>query len=140
MKIDIENEARKFMNSYTNPVFSGYFADPFVWSHGDEYFAVGTGRAEADGAVPSSSNPSVFPLLRSLDLIHWTPAGHALVRPGESLGDSFWAPEIIFADGLWYLYYSVGFGDKNHQIRVATAKDPAGPYTDCAQLTDPREI
>ena len=24
------------------PVFDEYFADPFVWRHNDEYFAIGT--------------------------------------------------------------------------------------------------
>ena len=27
---------------YQNPVWPGYFADPFVLRHGDEYFAYGT--------------------------------------------------------------------------------------------------
>ena len=29
--------------TYRNPVYPHYFADPFVWKHGGEYFAVGTG-------------------------------------------------------------------------------------------------
>ena len=35
--------------TYTNPVYSGYFADPFVWKVKDEYYAVGTGPLEAAG-------------------------------------------------------------------------------------------
>ena len=35
--------------TYTNPVYSGYFADPFVWRHKGEYYAVGTGTVEASG-------------------------------------------------------------------------------------------
>lgn len=122
---------------YQNPVTDGYFADPFVWRHGGLYYAIGTGASEAAGEVDSTPRATVFPLLTSPDLAHWTPAGHALVRPADALGDTFWAPEIAFADGRWYLYYSVGFGDKRHQLRVAVADAPQGPYVDAAQLTDP---
>lgn len=125
---------------YQNPLYDAYFADPFVWRHGGTYYAIGTGAGEASGHVDASTQPTVFPLLTSPDLVHWTPAGHALVRPDASLGDTFWAPEIAHADGRWYLYYSVGFGDKRHQLRVAVAASPLGPYVDAAQLTDPREV
>jgi beta-xylosidase len=53
-----------------------------------------------------------------------------MARPDPSLGNTFWAPEIAYANGTFYLYYSVGQGDKNHQIRVAAAKTPQGPYRD----------
>ena len=37
--------------TYTNPVYRSYFADPFVWQHKGEYYAVGTGPLEASGQV-----------------------------------------------------------------------------------------
>jgi beta-xylosidase len=122
------------------PAHPSYFADPFVWRSGDEYYAIGTGPEEADGGVARSSAPSVFPLLRSRDLVEWRSAGHAMVAPDEALGSNFWAPEIAYADGRWHLYYSVGHADKLHQLRVATSEYPLGPYADCAQLTNPSEI
>src|SRR6478752_1836439 len=93
------------------PVCSEYFADPFVWKHGSEYFAIGTGEREATG------NPGemIFPLLRSIDLAKWGRSGRALLRPDHALGTNFWAPEAAFAEGKFWLYYSVGFGDKRHQ-------------------------
>jgi hypothetical protein len=39
------------MQTYTNPVYKGYFADPFVWQHEGVYYAIGTGAAEAEGTV-----------------------------------------------------------------------------------------
>lgn len=126
--------------TYTNPVFSGYFADPFVWQHDGHYYAVGTGPADAQGVAATSSSPTVFPLLASDSMVDWAPAGCALVRPDASLGDTFWAPEIVQAANRWLLYYSVGFGDRLHQLRVASSDRPLGPYIDCAQLTDPREV
>lgn len=123
--------------NYQNPLTPQYFADPFVWRHGEMYFAIGTGAA-ADAADRDAA--SVFPLMTSPDLVHWTPAGHALVRPDAALGNTFWAPEVAHAQGRWYLYYSVGFEDRQHQLRVAVADQPQGPYVDAAQLTDPARV
>lgn len=122
--------------TYANPVHAGYFADPYVWRAGDRYCAIGTGPAEAAGAV----GPAVFPLLESPDLVSWQPAGQALRRPDAALGDAYWAPEVVAADGRWFLYYSVGHGDRRHQLRVAVADAPLGPYEDVAALTDPDDV
>src|SRR6266542_4836089 len=106
-----------------HPVLEDYFADPFVWEFGGEYFAIGTGEREATGR-PSEM---VFPTLRSPDLKNWCRAPRALLRPDHALGTNFWAPEVAFHDGKFFLYYSVGFADKNHQLRVATSEAPLGP-------------
>jgi beta-xylosidase len=113
-------------NSAAKPVWDGYFADPFAWRVGDEYFAIGTGAAEACG----HTQEGVFPLLRSKNFTDWQPAGMALERPNPTLGTHFWAPEVSFEGDTFYLYYSVGREDKNHQLRVATSASPLGPYRD----------
>jgi hypothetical protein len=77
-------------SEYCNPVHPGYFADPFVWRIDDGWFAVGTGRHEAEGR--------------------------------------------------WWLYYSVGHGDRRHQLRVAVSDRPLGPWLDVAALTDPERV
>ena len=123
--------------TYTNPVYQGYFADPFVWEHQGVYYAIGTGAAEAQGEVDEIEARRVFPLLRSCDFISWHDAGRALLRPDSALGDNFWAPEVAYCDGRFYLYYSVGHEDKNHQLRVATSTDPLGPYEDVGAILDP---
>ncbi|WP_228038305.1 glycoside hydrolase family 43 protein [Nodosilinea sp. LEGE 06152] len=124
--------------TYTNPVYPEYFADPFVWQYQRIYYAIGTGPAEAAGEVDELHKQRVFPLLTSKDLIQWQPAGNALVRPDPALGDNFWAPEVAYHEGIFYLYYSVGHGDKNHQLRVATSIDPLGPFQDFGEpLVDP---
>ncbi len=107
---------------YANPVYTHYFADPFAWRHEGVYYAVGTG--------PKSPNGMRFPLLRSEDLVHWQPMGHALVPVDPSLGDDYWAPEVAYSEGRFYLYYSVGHGDKGHHLRVAMSDRPEGPYED----------
>jgi beta-xylosidase len=117
---------------YKNPVYAEYFADPYVWRAADAYFAIGTGRSEADGIDAESG---IFPLLTSSDLVHWRYIGRALRAPDRSLGDTFWAPEVVEAEGQWWMYYSVGHEDKQHQLRAARSSKPEGPYVDAAGLT-----
>src|SRR6185503_1468226 len=121
---------------HTNPVYPGYFADPFVWKSGNTYFAIGTGESESRGHPVGKS----FPMLQSSDFFEWHFVGGALIRPNTVLGNNFWAPEIAQENGTFYLYYSVGHGDKNHQLRVATSETPLGPYHDRGtSLLDPDE-
>jgi len=126
---------------YRNPVYSQYFADPFVWQHEGVYYAVGTGILEAQSDVGNGVSaltvdgaPGVFAILRSNDLASWSPVGSALEILHPDYGDAYWAPEVAFANGTFYLYYSVGRGDKGHHIRVATSTQPEGPYRDTGAL------
>jgi len=116
--------------TYTNPVHDGYFADPAVLRVADEYWAYGTGSAP--GGRP-------FQVLRSVDLVHWEPVGGALEPYATSGGQDCWAPEVAVDGGTFYLYYSVGVGDRSHRLRVAIADDPAGPFVDSGRLLTPRE-
>ncbi|HLJ54968.1 MAG TPA: glycoside hydrolase family 43 protein [Chthonomonadaceae bacterium] len=133
--------------TYSNPVYPSYMADPFVWRHAGEYYAVGTGPAEAHGEVADAKEAAsdmlggfrIFPLLRSSDFVRWHHVGGALDPPNSELGTTFWAPEVAYDDGTFYLYYSAGVADKNHQLRVATANHPMGPYADSGRRLVNRE-
>ena len=116
--------------THRNPVYPGTFADPFVLRHEGVYHAVGTGPAGPGRAFPS---------LRSDDLFRWEPGEGALVVPEELADGDFWAPEIARRDGAFFLYYSVGREDHvGHQLRVAVADRPDGPFRDSGQpLLDP---
>ena len=106
-------------DDYLNPVYPRDFPDPFVLKHCGEYWAYCTGY-QADGRV--------FGVMRSRDLVHWREIGGAMdPLPGEY--PCYWAPEVTYDDGRFYLYYSVGDEATMH-IRVATADDPAGPFID----------
>lgn len=130
---------------YRNPVYPGYFADPFVWRHGDSWYAVGTGVLEAlseasrgSEALTINGKPGVFSILKSDDFATWRLIGSALEMLPPDYGDAYWAPELAIADGMFYLYYSVGRGDKAHHIRVAVSDRPEGPYFDTgARVTNP---
>jgi len=69
----VAGTAPRIRATYVGPVHPDYFADPFVWSDGREYCAIGTGRAEAAGRADAGGHSLVFPLLRSRDLVTWTP-------------------------------------------------------------------
>ncbi|HKG55899.1 MAG TPA: glycoside hydrolase family 43 protein [Candidatus Limnocylindrales bacterium] len=118
--------------TFVNPVYPGYFADPYVVRHGDTYWAYGTG--------PSSDHDSrVFEILRSDDLVHWEPVGRALERLDIPGATTYWAPEVVADRGVLFLYYSVGDEDRGHVIRVATADRPEGPFLDSGQVLTPDE-
>jgi GH43 family beta-xylosidase len=122
--------------TWTNPVYDGYLADPFVWRHHDRYYAVGTG-AERE----AHRSGRVLPLLRSRDLAHWEPLGGALERPDSVPGDEYWAPAVAEHDGRFYLYYSVGDAEiPRHELRVAVAERPEGPYRDRGALLPPGRL
>ncbi len=121
--------------AHTNPVYGSYLADPFVWKHNETYYAIGTGETDAEGKALGKA----FTVLQSADFYDWQFAANALLRPDRSLGNNFWAPEVAFEDGRFYLYYSVGHGDKLHQLRVAQSGSPQGPYRDMGiTLVDPQ--
>ena len=115
--------------SYCNPLWAGCLADPFVFEHEGQFYAIGTG--------PSGEAGKQFPRLRSTDLAHWEHLGGALKNPDVE-GEFFWAPEVAFAGGLFYMYYSVGGADHGHQLRAAISRSPGGPYEDLGHpLLDP---
>jgi arabinan endo-1,5-alpha-L-arabinosidase len=116
--------------AYANPVHDGYFADPFVLRTDDGYVAYGTGSV-VDGRA--------FEVLVSDDLVSWRRAGGALEPLAPSSGTDYWAPEVAEHDGTWWMYYSVGFGDRRHRLRVATADRPAGPFRDLGVDLTPGE-
>ena len=122
---------------FTNPVSDVYLADPQCFYYQGTYYAVGTGASEAgDEKLPAK----VVPMLKSHDLQRWEPVGHVLEPPSEEKGGSFWAPEVHFDQGTFYLYYASNGGgkdDKGFHLRVATSQKPEGPYTDIGKpLTD----
>lgn len=85
---------------------------------------------------------------RSLDLRNWRYAGKvfeqlpAWTRQAVPTlrGDDWWAPEVVWRDGAWWLYYAVStFGKNTSAIGLAVNKtlDPASPHyawNDCGAV------
>ncbi|HVU36636.1 MAG TPA: glycoside hydrolase family 43 protein [Opitutaceae bacterium] len=123
--------------TYCNPVWPGYFADPFVLRVGTEYFAYGTGdylETAADGSIRA------FMILRSRNLAVWERIGGALIPAAGSTGHSFWAPEVIEQGGSFFLFYSSAppGRDEMHRVQVARADNPVGPF-ECVGAVLPGE-
>ena len=122
--------------TFANPVYKAYLADPACLLYEGVYYAVGTGKTETGTTDP---NRRVIPMVRSTDLQHWEQVGPVLNPPPEEVGGSFWAPELAYDDGTFYLYYHPNGNGHGFHIRVATSRTPEGPYTDTGKpLTDVR--
>src|ERR1043166_8656005 len=121
--------------NYTNPVYPFYFADPFVWRHEGRFYAVGTGPISESPAAGETDfttaniggREMAIPLLISDDLAHWKLHGGALEVPAMARKAVFWAPEVAFHEGNFYLYYSFATEGLHHQLRVAVSDQPEGP-------------
>src|SRR5215211_6826257 len=107
------------LKTYLNPVYTKSFPDPFVLKFRGEYFGYCTGFAD-DG--------NVFGMVRSNDLVNWTELGGAMVPLGDS-PPFYWAPEVIYDNGKFYLYYSVG-NETLMELRVAVSERPDGGFID----------
>ena len=112
--------------TYTNPVWPGYFADPFILRVGSTYYAYGTGEPDTAGSGEK------FSILRSPDLVHWSSAGSALTTSPDRQTHSFWAPEVAEHNGEFFLFYSSAPPERDelHRIRVARSATADGPFVD----------
>lgn len=115
-------------SSYLNPIFDFDFPDPSILQAPDGwYYAYAT-----QGITPDFEYQNIQ-LARSHDLVHWQRLPDAL--PEKPMWAKytwdFWAPHVIYEGGLYYMYYSAE-PDKGSGLclAVATAKQPAGPFTD----------
>ncbi|MEJ1231159.1 MAG: glycoside hydrolase family 43 protein [Galbitalea sp.] len=113
------------------PVFAGYLADPFLARFDGEYVAYGSGDPKIA--------PRGFEALRSRDLRSWTSVGTVFAGTDPDLGDAYWAPEVAFWGGRYWMYYSLGHGIVGHHIRVAVADSPFGPFEDTGVNLTPEE-
>ena len=118
---------------YANPVIDHDFPDPAVIRATDGfYYVYATQSIGIDGKFRNISGA------RSRDLVHWAETGDMLPQKPSwaSKTQDFWAPHVLAARGLYYLYYSAKpdaalTDDKQGLcLAVATATRPAGPFTD----------
>ncbi|WP_080236865.1 glycoside hydrolase family 43 protein [Spirosoma rigui] len=113
--------------TYTNPVIAGDFADPSVIRVGDTYVAVGT----------SSEWGPAYPIYSSKDLVNWTYTGPVFAQlPSWTMG-SYWAPELFYREGTYFLYYTARRKSDQHSfIGVATTRDLTKGFTDHGLLLE----
>ncbi|ADB39369.1 glycoside hydrolase family 43 protein [Spirosoma linguale] len=113
--------------TYTNPVIEGDFADPSIIRVGDTYFAVGT----------SSEWGPAFPIYTSKDLVNWAYIGPAFDQLPQWTMGSYWAPELFYEKGTYFLYYTARRKtDQRSFIGVATTHDLMKGFTDHGLLLE----
>ena len=91
-----------------------FFGDPFIMLHDGVYYAYGTTWAEGIEVYTSD------------DLVTWQTVPHrrlALDKKDAYGNKWFWAPEVYYIQGKFYMYYS---GDEH--ICVAVSDSPLGPF------------
>ncbi|MFZ5431501.1 MAG: glycoside hydrolase family 43 protein [Bacteroidota bacterium] len=93
------------------------FGDPFILLHEGTYYAYGTHGADGIEVYVSD------------DLLTWR--GPVGVKNGLALHKDdvwgnrwFWAPEVYYVNGRFYMYFSA-----DEHICAATANSPLGPFT-----------
>ena len=91
-------------------------ADPFIMLHDDVYYAYGTGAADGIAVMVSD------------DLKTWKRAANAqnglALHKNDSYGEKwFWAPEVYYVNGRFYMYYTA-----EEHICVAVSDSPLGPF------------
>ena len=110
-----------------NPAIPGDLADPSSISTGKVHYAPG----------PSSEWAPHFPLFQSTDMLHWQQIGFVLPKTPSWAAASFWAPELFYRNGTYYVYYVARKKSNGIScIGVATSKDPAKGFTDGGVLLE----
>ncbi|AKV02008.1 glycoside hydrolase, family 43 [Labilithrix luteola] len=109
--------------TYTNPVFAGDFADPFILRVGETFYAYATNNASKNVQAAVST-----------DLASWTeladalPALPAWAKANASLT---WAPSVLARGSRYVLYYTARSTASGFQcIGRAMADRPEGPFVD----------
>ncbi|HKP14096.1 MAG TPA: family 43 glycosylhydrolase [Blastocatellia bacterium] len=110
--------------TYTNPVLAGDYPDPSIIRVGQDYWATAT----------TSHWAPLFPLLHSRDLVNWQAVGAAMQKRPDWSDGNYWAPEISYYRGRYFIYYTGHKKGGSLCVAVMTATNPRGPYTDHGPL------
>lgn len=108
---------------YRNPVLAGFHADPSIVAANGKFYLVNSSFTYFPG----------IPVFESTDLVHWKQIGNVIDRPtqldfdGLSVSRGIFAPTIEFHDGVFYVVTTATDSGGNF---IATARDPAGPWSD----------
>jgi arabinan endo-1,5-alpha-L-arabinosidase len=122
---------------YQNPLFEPDLADPtFIKANDGWFYAYGTENEWAPGIT------RLIPIVRSKNLVKWEYVADAFSsKPTWKKDGGLWAPQIIYRNGTYYLYYSFSaWGDSNPGIGLATSEYPYGPFTDKGKIFDSSSI
>ena len=112
---------------YQNPILPGFRPDPSIVRVGEDYYMVNS----------SFTWFPAIPISHSRDLVHWEPIGHVLTDENSAMlaglegGHGYWAPDISYHDGRFYVTATLRRNDDHPRPRaqiVTSAPRPEGPY------------
>ncbi len=108
-------------NFYKNPVIAGDIPDPSIIRVENDYYTVGTSCDFAPN----------YPIYHSTDLVNWTRISSVFSEPPAWTSDDFWAPELSYRNGTFYVYYTTKRRDNRIAcIGVAITTDIRQGFTD----------
>ena len=87
-------------------------ADPFVLLHNGKYYC-----------YPTSDSHNGYLVYESDDMVNWVDKGYCLVKEDVMGEDGFWAPEVTYYKGRFYMVYTSDF-----HLGIAVADSPLGPF------------
>jgi len=116
-----------YSHSFNNPIFPKHY-NAGVLKVGKKYYMVAAGDGMADR----------LPIWTSKDLETWNFVDYVFTpetypkwtSPGLSNRPSLQHPKLLYVNGSYNIYFYVNNKNEDFSIGVATATDPAGPYTD----------
>lgn len=110
---------------YRNPVLRGFHPDPSVVRAGEDFYLVTSSFFLFPG----------LPVFHSRDLVHWEEIGHAVHDldasglAGLPGGFGYWAPDISFFKGRFWIAATLRQNTKPYRLQMVTsAADPRGPW------------
>ncbi len=113
-----------------NPVHDGG-GDPWVVQHDGAYYYC----YSAGNGVSVAKVSSIAKLRQNGRRVYTAPAG-------TMYSNEYWAPELHYIDGAWYIYVAADNGNnENHRMYVlkGTSQDPTKPFEMVGQITDPSD-
>lgn len=116
------------MQTYYNPVMSGYYPDPSVVRVGEDFYMVNSSFEFFPGV----------PLSHSTNLVNWEPIGHCLSRKSQlplenaAVSTGILAPTIRYHKGTYYMITTnlTALIQKGVGNFIVTASDPRGEWSD----------
>ncbi len=120
---------------YKNPIRTGFYPDPSIVRVENDYYMVNS----------TFIYFPCIPVAHSTDLIHWKIIGYAITNPQWAMlselegGRGFWAPDISYHDGRFYIAATYRLNDDGRVYRkqfVVSSDKPEGPYSEPAIIDE----
>lgn len=110
---------------YTNPIYARDFPDPGILRTVAGFYAYAT-----QSLTPTGQHN--IQVAFSRDAVHWEPRGDAMPTKAvwASTHQDYWAPHVVFKDGLYHMFYNARTNTSGHGIGVATSLSAEGPFVD----------